>query len=706
MYERFYGFKERPFSLLPDPDFLFLGDKHKTALDLLELTIFNQAGFCVVSGDIGAGKTTLIRELLNRLDEDICVGLISNTHPSFGELLQWIMAAFGLSCDSGDQFELHKRFLDFVIQQYADNKRTLLIIDEAQNLSVSAMEELRMLSNVNSDKDLVLQIILVGQHQLRDKLQLPELEQFAQRVAVDHHLTGLDEKETRDYIRYRLTRAGGSADLFSEDSCRTVYRCSDGIPRLINGICDICLVYGYSDKSPVITPELVRDVVKDQRTGHIRAPAGKLLQQAADVTMTAFASTLADGARSIEHNNTARRKPEAESARAELLASQMPESQEKVATSEGTASEDTEYSAEVSTNQVSSDTAPETILGAMETMLRQEAVKSKAAGLTQQTDTENESAGSSRLHRLVAGAEPSTGNADKQPMPAVSRLVMGLVLLLSISVTGWLMWLAWDASPLARTVAIDSAESTIPSTTGNVPDTDPLMPDNANRPAEQFETEHLERERQEAEKQLERLERERQEIEKRLAEQRETEPLARERQETEKRLAAQREAERLAQQRQEAEKRLAEKRETERLAQERQETEKRLAEQREAERLEREWQEAEKRLAAQREAERLEQQRQAADRRQAAQREAERLARIKREAERERAKQREESRQAKKASDNPSQRIVTPLPKTSDRSVLDAELEAKRAAALAAWKKANSGIGWAEEIEDDDGESD
>ena len=275
MYEQFYGFKERPFSLLPDPDFLFLGDKHQTALDLLELTIFNQAGFCVVSGDIGASKTTLIRELLNRLDDDICVGLISNTHPSFGELLQWIMAAFGLTCDSGDQFELHKRFLDFVIQQYADNKRTLLIIDEAQNLSVSAMEELRMLSNVNSDKDLVLQIILVGQNQLRDKLQLPELQQFAQRIAVDHHLTGLDEKETCDYIQYRVTRAGGSADLFSEDACRTVYRCSDGIPRLINGICDICLVYGYSDKSPVITPELVTEVVKDQPTGHIRTSAVK-----------------------------------------------------------------------------------------------------------------------------------------------------------------------------------------------------------------------------------------------------------------------------------------------------------------------------------------------------------------------------------------------------------------------------------------------
>ena len=230
---------------------------------------------------------------------------------------------------------MHKRFLDFVIQQYADNKHTLLIIDEAQNLSVSAMEELRMLSNVNSDKDLVLQIILVGQNQLRDKLQLPELQQFAQRIAVDHHLTGLDEKETCDYIQYRVTRAGGSGDLFSEDACRTVYRCSDGIPRLINGICDLCLVYGYSDKSPVITPALVREVVKDQRSGHIRTPAGQLSKQGGDVAMTAFASTLADGARPFEHKSTARLEPEPESPKADMPAGQIPDLQDKVATLRG-----------------------------------------------------------------------------------------------------------------------------------------------------------------------------------------------------------------------------------------------------------------------------------------------------------------------------------------------------------------------------------
>jgi len=702
MYEQFYGFKERPFSLLPDPDFLFLGDKHQAALDLLELTIFNQAGFCVVSGDIGAGKTTLIRELLNRLDDNICVGLISNTHPSFGELLQWIMAAFGLTCDSGDQFELHKRFLDFVIQQYSENKHTLLIIDEAQNLSVSAMEELRMLSNVNSDKDLVLQVILVGQHQLRDKLQLPELQQFAQRIAVDHHLTGLDEKETCDYIQYRLTRAGGSADLFSEDACRTVYRCSDGIPRLINGICDICLVYGYSDKSPVITPELVREVVNDQRTGHIRTPADKLSKQAGDVALTAFASTLADGARSLEHESATRLQPEPESPKADMPAAHMPDSQEKSATLEATASEDTEHPAEVSTNKASSGAAPETIVGAMEAMLLQQGVKSKSARLAQDDPvTENDSGGLSRRHGLVAEAEQSTRIDNKQRTPVVLRLLIGLVLLMSTGVAGWLTWLAWDESRVAGTVAADSEESVVPS-----------AQENANKAAEQRELERLEagkrlveqreadsleRERLDAEKRLaeqreaEHLERERRQAEKQLAEQREAVRLERERLEAEKRLAEQREAERLERERRQAEKRLAEQREVERLEQERRQAEKRLAELREAERLERERLEAAKRLAEQRQTERLEQERRQAEKRLAEQREAERLKREQGEA----TKRLAERRQAERLE---RERLETEKRLAEQRK---AELEAKRAAALAAWKKANIGIGWAEEIEDE-----
>ena len=267
MYEQFYGFGERPFSLLPDPDFLYPGAGHAAALDMLELSIFNHSGFCVVSGEIGAGKTTLIRELLNRLDSGIRVGLVSNTHPSFGELLQWISAAFGLPLDGADALELHRRFIDFIIAEYAHNRRTLLIVDEAQNLTFDALEELRMLSNINSDKDFVLQVVLVGQPQLRDKLRDPRLRQFAQRVALDYHLGALDADDTAQYIRHRLRHAGGDPGLFSDAACRSVARHTGGIPRLINRLCDLALVYGYSEQRRRIDAGLIEQVADDGHPG-------------------------------------------------------------------------------------------------------------------------------------------------------------------------------------------------------------------------------------------------------------------------------------------------------------------------------------------------------------------------------------------------------------------------------------------------------
>ena len=267
MYDQFYGFSERPFSLLPDPDFLFLSDKHRAALDTLELAIFNHSGFCVISGAIGAGKTTLIRELLNRLNDDVQVGLVSNTHPSFGELMQWVMAAYGLPADTADPLELHQRFIDYVIQRYAEGKHTLLIIDEAQNLSMGALEELRMLSNVNSEKDLVLQIIMTGQKELREKLRRPELTQFAQRISIDYYLGGLTPDETGLYIQRRVTHAGGAADLFTQEACQQVFEYSQGIPRVINRLCDLSLVYGYAQQSERIDVGLVKAVVQEQHLG-------------------------------------------------------------------------------------------------------------------------------------------------------------------------------------------------------------------------------------------------------------------------------------------------------------------------------------------------------------------------------------------------------------------------------------------------------
>jgi general secretion pathway protein A len=269
MYETFYGFRSKPFSLLPDPEFLYPSKKHRMALTLLEYGLMNQASFSVISGDIGTGKTTLIRQLLNQMERDTVVGLITNTHQSFGELLQWILLAFNLECATKDKVDMYKTFMDFLIKQYAANKRVILIVDEAQNMSHQALEELRMLSNVNSEKDQILQVILVGQPGLRDNLRDPRLEQFAQRIAVDYNLEPLNAEETRNYIRHRLGIAGGNPDIFDDDACDVIFRYSGGTPRLINLLCDTALVYGYAEQTQHIGRQLAEDVVRDKQLGRI-----------------------------------------------------------------------------------------------------------------------------------------------------------------------------------------------------------------------------------------------------------------------------------------------------------------------------------------------------------------------------------------------------------------------------------------------------
>lgn len=269
MYENHYGLRSKPFSLLPDPEFLYLSKQHHMALTLLEYGLWNQASFSVVTGDIGTGKTTMIRHLLNKLDRDIVVGLISNTHPSFGELLQWILLAFNLNCNGNDKVGMYKTFVDFLIREYAANRRAVLIIDEAQNMSPQALEELRMLSNINAEKDLLLQVILVGQIGLREHLRSPSLEQFAQRIAVDYHLDSLDLEETRNYIRHRLGVAGGDPGLFTDDACEAIYHASGGVPRLVNLLCDTALVYGYAEQASRIDSRLVDEVVREKRQSSI-----------------------------------------------------------------------------------------------------------------------------------------------------------------------------------------------------------------------------------------------------------------------------------------------------------------------------------------------------------------------------------------------------------------------------------------------------
>ncbi|HYQ70329.1 MAG TPA: AAA family ATPase, partial [Gammaproteobacteria bacterium] len=269
MYEAFYNLGEKPFTLLPDPGFLYLSTRHRMALTMLEYGLMNQAGFTVISGDIGAGKTTLIRHLLNNMDREHTVGLISNTHRSFGELLQWILLAFNLEHRNMDKVEMYQRFVDFIIDEYAHNRRTVLIIDEAQNMEAETLEELRMLSNINADKDQALQVILVGQRELRETLRRPDLVQFAQRISVDYHLEPLSDTDTAGYIRHRLEVAGGSPDIFTPAACKAVFHFTNGVPRLINLLCDTALVYGYAEQKPRIDARLVADVAREKQQGGI-----------------------------------------------------------------------------------------------------------------------------------------------------------------------------------------------------------------------------------------------------------------------------------------------------------------------------------------------------------------------------------------------------------------------------------------------------
>ncbi len=264
MYEEFYGFTEKPFTLLPDPSFLFLGKRHSAAYAMLEYGLVSQAGFTVITGEVGCGKTTLIRHLLNQLDQDVSVGLVSTSHQDMGDLLKWVLLSFGLDYRENEKVALHDTFTQFLIDQYAKQRRTVLIVDEAQNLQAQVLEELRLLSNINADKHQVLQMILVGQPQLRDMLRHEDFLQFQQRVSVDYHLSPLTEEETRAYIYHRTRLAGREKPLFTKGAGILVHRASHGVPRVINTICDAALVYGYADQKTILDTKLIINVLEDK----------------------------------------------------------------------------------------------------------------------------------------------------------------------------------------------------------------------------------------------------------------------------------------------------------------------------------------------------------------------------------------------------------------------------------------------------------
>jgi type II secretory pathway predicted ATPase ExeA len=264
MYEAFYQLREKPFSILPDPDLIYWGKMHSMAFTMLEFGLMNNAGFTVITGEIGSGKTTLVRHLLKKISPGITVGLISNSPQGRQELLQWILMSLGQPF-GGDYPTLFRDLQDFLYGQYANGRHTILIIDEAQNLEPEALEHLRMISNINADKFQILQLILVGQPQLRDLLLAPKLHQFAQRISSDFHLRPLDDLEVANYIAFRLQAVGSPRPLFTQQACALIAAASGGIPRMINVLCDTALVYGFANDKKIVSDQLVQDVIADKQ---------------------------------------------------------------------------------------------------------------------------------------------------------------------------------------------------------------------------------------------------------------------------------------------------------------------------------------------------------------------------------------------------------------------------------------------------------
>ena len=302
MYEEYYGFTEKPFSLTPDPKYLFKSASHASAFDLLQYAIRRREGFVVITGDIGTGKTTLCRALLEQIDRKTFTALVLNPFLAEEDLLRLVLQEFGVVSREEikrghlarvSKAELVETLNEFLLSLQAIGAQALLIVDEAQNLPMQVLEQIRILSNLETEKEKLLQIILVGQSNLKDLLRRPELRQLDQRVAIRYDLKPLTAEETRAYVQHRLAVAGGAAAVtFTAKALARVHRCTGGIPRVINLLCDRALLSAYSVRATRVAPSFVHgaaeslDLQSPKRTvrGWMRE---RLAGLAAGMTLTA-----------------------------------------------------------------------------------------------------------------------------------------------------------------------------------------------------------------------------------------------------------------------------------------------------------------------------------------------------------------------------------------------------------------------------------
>ena len=264
MYLEPFGLSEMPFRLTPDPHFLFASKQHARAKAYMESTIWLADGFVVITGEIGSGKTTLIESFLAELPETVVLAQINQTQLSPVEFLQALLVEFGFKPFRQKKIELLATLRDYMIEQYAAGKTLLLVVDEAQNLSRRVLEEVRMLSGIESQKDKLLRIILAGQPELARKLDSPSLEQLSQRVRLKFHLTALSKRETREYIEHRLEIAGSNGRrIIEDDAFDLVFRYTGGIPRLTNILCDTAMLCAFAEEASVVTADLVKAAVAE-----------------------------------------------------------------------------------------------------------------------------------------------------------------------------------------------------------------------------------------------------------------------------------------------------------------------------------------------------------------------------------------------------------------------------------------------------------
>lgn len=264
MYLEHFALNDHPFRLTPDTDFLYMSEAHLRAKAYMDYSVWNREGFVVVTGEIGSGKTTLIQKLLSELDDNVLVARIFQTQLDDEEFLQAVLVEFGLNPFNAKKVELIDMLNTFLLGQYQKGKQLVLIVDDAHNLSTKVLEEIRMLSGIETHKKKVLHVILAGQPPLNELLEAPELEQLLQRVRLRYHLRSLSETDTRAYVEHRLNVAGaGPKRLFAPETFASIYKYTGGLPRLINTLCDTALICAFADNQPTVTVAVLNDAIEE-----------------------------------------------------------------------------------------------------------------------------------------------------------------------------------------------------------------------------------------------------------------------------------------------------------------------------------------------------------------------------------------------------------------------------------------------------------